>query len=539
MIVLYTGIYKVALDLQRRAEVKRKKMTSLVSIAGQTMTRIGIGMSQQTAVDAQKLFAQSANNASDDVVGNSRRDDKDATNGASSTSFSLKNPEKDDDRSSSPAFPSDTDHSSQSPKRSPLPRPEVARTHHKRSRHGGQKEPKPFALQNPPKGRRKRKSSHGNSKRNAEADVTQNTTTAPPRKAGCNEATGGNPCLAGGVPLPDYGTLSPNTQSPTECKALLNGHDDSAPPSCKTTAATTIATTTTGAIVCSSPELLAGVQYIDQDSLQSMQSSDNLRNLADAARALSLCQQETGSDPQQQQQQQQKTPDSPIWKMRSSMRGREHPFNQSAEDQMATLSPKVCKNCPNSSPGADSELNSPVFTPSPRQSPTASLNVETRANSHQTPAGGQLSRSPEGQRLPGDKMAAGKGKRSRLSEDRAAAGGSPLTSIVKTVKRSKRVMKTKVKQQTKQSRSENRARKALRTITIILGAFVLCWTPWHILSLVIGFTDNHGVVLLKLYDISYWLCYLNSPINPLCYAFANAQFKKAFIRILKMDWRRR
>jgi len=94
-----------------------------------------------------------------------------------------------------------------------------------------------------------------------------------------------------------------------------------------------------------------------------------------------------------------------------------------------------------------------------------------------------------------------------------------------------------------QKKNENRARKALRTITIILGAFVLCWTPWHVLSMLIGFcgtgVDGSGsCVPTMLYDISYWLCYLNSPINPFCYAFVNQQFKKTFIRILRLDWRR-
>ena len=33
-------------------------------------------------------------------------------------------------------------------------------------------------------------------------------------------------------------------------------------------------------------------------------------------------------------------------------------------------------------------------------------------------------------------------------------------------------------------KTENRAKKALKTISLILGAFVTCWTPYHILAIV-------------------------------------------------------
>lgn len=86
------------------------------------------------------------------------------------------------------------------------------------------------------------------------------------------------------------------------------------------------------------------------------------------------------------------------------------------------------------------------------------------------------------------------------------------------------------------SKSENRARKAFRTISFILGAFVACWTPYHILALVEGFCNEPPCTNEYLYLFSYFLCYANSPMNPFCYALANHQFKKTFTRLLKGDF---
>lgn len=88
------------------------------------------------------------------------------------------------------------------------------------------------------------------------------------------------------------------------------------------------------------------------------------------------------------------------------------------------------------------------------------------------------------------------------------------------------------------SKSENRARKAFRTISFILGAFVICWTPYHIFALVEGFCATPPCINEHLYMFSYFLCYANSPLNPFCYALANQQFKKTFTRILKGDFHR-
>ncbi|CAD7089988.1 unnamed protein product [Hermetia illucens] len=118
------------------------------------------------------------------------------------------------------------------------------------------------------------------------------------------------------------------------------------------------------------------------------------------------------------------------------------------------------------------------------------------------------------------------------SNDSARSRRDFIRSIGKRLKGKKKIPLGVGRQK---SKSENRARKAFRTISFILGAFVACWTPYHILALVEGFCSNPPCTNEHLFMFSYFLCYANSPMNPFCYALANQQFKRTFTRILKGD----
>ncbi|XP_073817392.1 muscarinic acetylcholine receptor [Musca autumnalis] len=122
------------------------------------------------------------------------------------------------------------------------------------------------------------------------------------------------------------------------------------------------------------------------------------------------------------------------------------------------------------------------------------------------------------------------------SSSRSSSKRDFMQSISKHFKSKKATIPLVIGVGRQKSKSENRARKAFRTISFILGCFVACWTPYHVLALVEGFCRNPPCTNEHLYMFSYFLCYANSPMNPFCYALANQQFKKTFTRILKGDW---
>ncbi|RXM35230.1 Histamine H3 receptor [Acipenser ruthenus] len=77
----------------------------------------------------------------------------------------------------------------------------------------------------------------------------------------------------------------------------------------------------------------------------------------------------------------------------------------------------------------------------------------------------------------------------------------------------------------------SRDKKIAKSLAIIVCIFGICWAPYTLL-MIIRAACSGRCVQYHWYEITFWLLWLNSAINPFLYPLCHSSFRRAFAKIL-------
>ncbi|NWZ80524.1 HRH3 protein, partial [Poecile atricapillus] len=77
----------------------------------------------------------------------------------------------------------------------------------------------------------------------------------------------------------------------------------------------------------------------------------------------------------------------------------------------------------------------------------------------------------------------------------------------------------------------SRDKRVAKSLAVIVCVFGLCWAPYTLLMIIRAACHGH-CVHYSLYEISFWLLWVNSAINPVLYPLCHMSFRKAFTKLL-------
>ncbi|KAL2097302.1 hypothetical protein ACEWY4_006509 [Coilia grayii] len=83
----------------------------------------------------------------------------------------------------------------------------------------------------------------------------------------------------------------------------------------------------------------------------------------------------------------------------------------------------------------------------------------------------------------------------------------------------------------------SRDKKVAKSLAVIVCVFAVCWAPYTLL-MIIRAACKGDCVEHHWYEVSFWLLWLNSAINPFLYPVCHSSFRRAFTRILCPRWRK-